>query len=252
MIQEALQYLAKLSNDSQRADFSVRDDRYVVVRRPDGEVRWVDAPPMPRRILTHSFGAFVAAAKHYSAQSIFHDTAQCVALLDDGTESDRLDRIVFPLNKSSVFLRLDNLSEGEVFSQRDFIALIRHELYGSVPDTLLPAVRIMDASSLGRGVSEVQSGRERGTREYVAELANAADIPEVFPVNFYYCDALIAICSASVVHCTLSYTLPPADVKFSLRVLPDELERAVARAQDELGESLRAELQGVPVFFGSP
>ena len=252
MIQEALQYLANLATESQRAEFGVRDDRYVIVKRTGGEVSWVAGPPRPRSIDIDSFGSFIEACKHYSAQAVFHCAEQCIAVLDDGETSDRLDVINFTLAKSGVACVAESLNRGETLSQREFISLLRHELYGCVPETILPAVRKMDASSHGRGVSEVQAGRERGTREFVAELANASEIPEVFPITFYCCESLTSITSVSVVHCTLSYTLPPADVKFTVRTIPGELDRAVAKVQEELGEALRGELQGIPVFYGSP
>lgn len=206
--------------------------------------------PSPR---THTVGTLddlaQAAAKWGKKGAIWHSPAGIVLVVDD---DDRRDRVTLELQYHPHFETLRKLEEQASLDQRSLVRLLKHDLAGVVPDSLLPKIRGLDVSTAGKQGSDLQHGRERGTREFQAELIGAKDIPETFAARVRVYD--LPGLEYETISLSLDITLPPALVSFIITPLPNQLHEAEHNAQRRIGAMLAdlVEDDGPPIFFGTP
>lgn len=214
----------------------------------NGEVLTVPISPHTRDHRVDNINDLITAVKLYDqgrkAGSLWHNPTGLVYLIDD---ADRRERIWMPLITSEHWDIVKGLSERRL-GQADFVRILRHELHGCVPDTLLPAISKIEVATSSGQRNEINPGRERGTREFAVDLANSGEIPEHF-----YCQlsvySNVGLRTNRQIKMGLDYTLPPAQVTFRVAPLPDELEIAEQDAQAEL-HALLVDAVDIPVFGG--
>lgn len=251
MIREALENIEQLAVKATKAEvIKLDNDRSRAFVLHNGEIKTIELKPDPRSHTVFSLADFMAAVQRWGEDgTVWHDEKKCVLVVND---SDRWDRVVFPLLHSSQFTTLCQLEETEKrFMQREFVRLLRHELAGAVPDFILPRIRKIEATSNARQSGDVQHGRERGTREFQAELSNAEDIPEKFEVVVPVYQNLPEI-HPKVIRVNLEITLPPQPMDFQLLPVPDACTNAERAAQMDLHALLVADFDDNQVFYGNP
>ena len=210
----------------------------------------VDIPPPPRGHVTDTLYSFLESAKHYGDKSgvVWHNERDVYLVIDD---KDRRDTIHLPLRKSEQFSTLEKLDEARVgLSQRDFVRLLRHDLAGAVSDELRPAISKLEFVGTSGVKSDISPGREHGSREFANDVKG--EIPETFlaTVSVY---ANTGLRQPRGIKLSLDYKLPPGEVSFTVKPLPDEIAIAIQDAQSELHDLLVKELgKGIKVFAGTP
>lgn len=231
------------------------DERRAYVVNDDGTHEIVLPPPL-RKHTVHTLEDLVAAALKWGRQgAIWHSEDAVVLIVED---DDRRDRVTLPLRHHPQFESLRELEKEHMLNQRAIVRLFRHELAGCVPEWILPKLRAIEAQGGTAAKQEIQHGRERGMREYQAELIGAKDIPEVITASVPVYD--LPELEREKVDLSLDITLPPANLEFLLIPLPNDLHEAEQNAQKQIGRKLVELLavdgeteQGVPpVFFGTP
>lgn len=258
MIREALDWLKERVDKSQTPiEVSKRDDR-VIYLYPDGREVTVAIDPKRRFHNVHTVDDFVAACSRWGTSGgggvVFHDEKRVVLLCDD---DDRRDVVVLPLLRTDVvkvFERLD--AEPQAFDQRTFLRLLRRDLRNTIPAVLITAISNIEIVSAGNGKSEINPGRERGTREFAADLASEK-IPDVVTCNVPLYQVRDLDTPWPIV-CHLEYTLPPRPIEFVFRPMADEVAKAFRKSQEMLHEllcDLLSEADGcseITVLYGEP
>ncbi len=215
----------------------------------DGKIARIEVPPAARKHTVFTLDDLIASVKHHNTDlvkgSIWHDRTKVVFLIDD---EDRREMVTLPLVFSDHWDILCKLPAA--MTQRDFVRLLRHELAGCVPDTLLPAIAKIEVATSSGQRNEINPGRERGSREFAVDLANSGEIPESFllAVSVYSTPGLR---QCRCIKMSLDYTLPPSQVTFQVTPRPDEIEIAMQDAQAEL-HKLLCDAVECPVFNGNP
>ena len=214
----------------------------------NGQVLCVAVPPTARNHTVSTLNDLIAAVKEYGSRgegSVWHHEEAVIFILND---SDRRERITLPLVFSEHWVILQKIPSA--ITQRDFVRLLRHDLAGCLPDTLLPAISKIEVATSAGQRNEINPGRERGSREFAVDLANSGEIPEQFfaTLSVY---ATAGLRQPRRIKMSLDYTLPPAQVTFQVAAMPDELEVAMQDAQAEL-HKLLCEAIEIPVFHGNP
>lgn len=248
MLEEALKLIQTTAVEASGIELKAipGDSRRMVVERPNAtSLEFVDVPAPLRKHSIQSLPDFIAAVQHWGQKGIvFHSHKSVVLVVDD---ADRRDVVTMKLNESTTFSFLRKVGERPM-DHRTMIDVLRNQLYGHVSEALLVSVRKIEVANSGRTASEINPGRERGTKEFLHELAGADNLPEYVDVNTpVYSD--VGLRQSRMVRCSFEVRLP--QMEFSLKPLPDELDIAVQEAQLQLHEALEAELD-LPIFHGEP
>lgn len=226
----------KIDNGDARAlHFFVRGERVAV-----------EIPPPDRNHQVHTLEGLLLAVERYGTDgALWHDQERITLVTND---CDRRERVTLRLTISEHWRIISAL--GTPLTQRDFVRLLRHDLRGCVPDTLLPAIAKIEVASSSGQRNEINPGRERGTREFAVELATSGEIPEQFTAlaTVYSNEGLRQV---RPVICSLDYSLPPAQVAFVVKPLPDQIELSMQEAQRDLHQYLTDKVE-IPVFCGTP
>ncbi len=223
------------------------DNRRLFVDRPGSEaVEFVDMPPALRSHAILGIDDFIEAVKRWGQSGVvFHSPSKIVLVVDD---ADRRDVVSMALVESETFQFMRTVGKAAM-SHRDMVNVLKHNLRDHVIDSLLPSVRKLDVDSSTKQSAEIARGRERGTREFVADLVGANNIPETVNVTTsVYSNA--GLRQSCTIKCSFDVAIP--GLEFTLKPLPDELNIAVENAQTEIHQILAAALDGIPVLFGSP
>lgn len=219
-----------------------REDVVQLYHRPTGKVELHVRPPKPRCHTVYTIADFALAVArwHSAAGVIFHNQDQLMYVLND---EDRRDRVVMPLLQSELFRLLCDLKDKQ-FDQRGFVRLLRYELAGCIPAQLVTAIAKIEVITNTAQRSEINPGRERGTREFAADLTSSGEIPDKVSLSLraYTTPELDELIT---VDCGLEYTLPPQVVSFRLRPLPDEIDLVLRHLQGVLRASLQEALRTV-------
>lgn len=251
---ESLKELVSAAEKPKVTDYG--DSRRVLVSaNGTTEEKFVPADEREHKIL--QIEDFISAANRWGVQNvgdgasesvgvIFHSPARIVLVTDD---SDRRDKVTMDLVESDTFRFLRTVGE-RTMDHKTFVRALKTILHGKAPDGLLAIIRKIEVATGERRQAEVVQGRERGMREFQAELANASELPEfvniVTPVYSNY-----GLRTAVAIHCTLEVELPA--LTFRLAPLPDVLNIAVEGAQADIHERLVAGVEeGIEVFHGEP
>lgn len=268
MLKEMLEYLTNQSLKGAKAERLDTGNPRLLAHNIGGTVHTIVIEPPVRGSAVGSINDFVQACERYAITSkdedeaglggsvwldAVGDGAAIVLVIDD---DDTLDRVTLPLEFTQRFVSLKNLGSGFI-NQAQIVRRLAHDMQGVFPDTFVNALKRIQATQSGSSAGEVSLGRERGTREFQAELVNASELPE-YPLGvvqvFYGVEP--EICPPQRVQCSLALQLPPkvAETMFQLTPLPNELDNAVLQSLQAIAGELRASLKeyGLPVFIGTP
>jgi hypothetical protein len=259
MLAEALSWLAKQTSSAQEPITLIkRDDVVMMVNRDLKGERTFSLPVGPRNHTVATLQDFVTACGRWGgARSVVLHSLKGVLLLID--DSDRRDRVFLPLETTEVFDLVLTMA-AERYDQRTFVGLLRRDLCKVIPSYLVTAIAKIEVVTNSQQRTEVNPGRERGTREFAADLAMSGEIPERVKcyIPVYRLDGLN---QPMEIEFSLDYTLPPMPVSFSFRTLPDEIENVQALLQGTLHQLLETllgdELGGredvkIDVLYGDP
>jgi len=255
VIREAMTWLAELKSTSlEPLKLVDREDRKVYMAR-DGVLHDVPIPAAPARHEVYTLEDFAIAVNRWGGERscVFHSEPRVVLVIDD---KDRRELVSMPIRTTQVWDRVLKLKD-DTFDQRGFLRLLRFELASIIPSPLVAAIQKIEVVTSGNQRSEMAPGRERGTREFAADLANSGEIPDrvTCMVPVYLVDGLNA---AVPITFALEYTLPPGPVSFIFRPMPDEIERTRLHLQGVLHGLLCRLLQddgdgdSMDVMFGVP
>jgi hypothetical protein len=256
LIREAMSWLAELKASAMEPIRILdREDRKIFMAR-DGNLTEIPIPAGPARHEVYTLNDFATAVDRWSGRKsvVFHNESGVVLVVDD---TCRRSVVSMPLRTTAVWERVLKLKE-EHFDQRGFLKLLRFDLSSIIPPSLVTAIQKIEVVTSGGQRSEVSPGRERGTREFAADLANSGEIPERVTCSLpvYLIPGLD--CAVPITF-GLDYTLPPGPVSFVFRPLPDEIERTQQQLQSVLHGLLCELLQGespdddlIPVMYGIP
>src|ERR1700722_7862636 len=139
MIQEALEYLAEQvekSRNTKPLSLATNDPSKVYVTAAAGEIKSFDVAPPPRQHTCATISSFTGAAARYGTtepidsaffSSVWVGLDKAVAVLNDGTEDHRHERVSLPLFVSPLFATLRSAGRNPM-SQSQLLQLLRHDL----------------------------------------------------------------------------------------------------------------------------
>lgn len=210
-------------------------DHVYLLKTPDGGITRCEAEPKPRKHCALSLGTIINMARQYAEASlnpeIWYSQKGVTLILDDDT---RRDQVFFLLERSEQLNALLSL-KAEGYTQREFLHLLRVRLHGAVLPELIQAVRHLKFRTLTTGESMVGQGKASIGKSLEAELTGARELPEdlflSIPVWANYQSDV-----RDVVRCLLE--VDAQTERFYLRVLPCEIENAIAEAEGRLRNAI--------------
>jgi len=220
----------------------------------DGKLQTIELPPPPRNHTVYTLAEIIAAAQRHAdidgdAPTVYH-SPDCVVLVTNHRE--RYDRYTLHLHESAHIKTLRTLEDpNRSFTQQALVALLRHDLAGTVPETVLATVRRVTFARQANSRGEYEHGRDSLGKSVEAAVANAADIPEALTATVrVYRNPGIAIRHPIA----LTLTIDTQNELFKLRPLPDAIQNAVDAANaGYIAEFLAEGLDGLcPIVFGTP
>ena len=214
----------------------------------DGKVEKHSVPPPPRRHSICDLDSLPTFVEGWSEASAWHMDNQVVAILDDGGDGRRENRLDWSLQPSGKFQAITEAAK-TLRSHKEFVAFLvqnlRDELNAASPG-LLGIIRNLKFRSVDAAEGNVQQGRESMGRQIESEVAGAGDLPETVTVSVRRWAALDHVIE---VECLL--VLDTQERKLALRPLADEKVQAENSAQDWLHERITEVVQ-CPVYYGAP
>lgn len=216
-----------------------------------GELEGLELPAPDREHKLHGYDDVVAAARDSviaPGPELYFDAAGVVLVLD---RHDRRARVTMPLVESERFKLLRALrAQAHSLAQKAAVKLLRYDLHGTGVETVLQALRVLDFSRTSDGTRTVEHGKESLGRTVEARVQRADKVPESFKVTTpVWSNAGLRGIEAAV---EVGLFLDMDDEKVELRVLADEIDRALVVAQTALREKLAKDLPDVPTFNGAP
>jgi hypothetical protein len=248
MIKEALEYLVKISLAAAKPTQVDTGDPTKITMVIAGQTIEIDKPCPPRDHLALNLVSMISLADRWSEvfPSLWVNEEEVVLLIDDQT-GHRVNRVVLPLEKSDVFLRLSGLSNSWL-DQRGFIKLLRVDLADSLaPGILLDKVRKIRFENGQVTTQESLKNRESMGKQIIAAVSTDGEIPEEVSLEisvFKGIEKFLVRCSVDV---------DPARGLFQLAPFPDEIERVVDLALLEIqGRLFENVAETTNVYMGRP
>lgn len=180
---------------------------------------------------------------------VWYDENKVVLVInDDGLRDDYAE---LTLELSGLYKAIAGLNPSTWYPPKDFIRLLRINLYGALePQVLLNPVRRVKFESGSTTHAENVKGKESMGREISASVSAASELPE-------YVTLVTPIYTNPGANVTVSIKAAvesdPTRQAFQIVVLPDELENAKAHVMralaDVLGTGLNTE---IPAYQGRP
>lgn len=209
-----------------------------------------DVPPPWRQHDLAGLGDLVAALTDKGIAprpEVYVSPREVVALLD---RDDRRERITVRLEETKRWQLIAALQTPRAMQPKEAVKLLRLELHGGNVEHMIQALSRIDFVRTSSGRTNVEHGRETLGRSVEAAVQQANDVPKDFQL-------------AVPVWSTSGFSRFSVNVQFGvyldlegqaveLRVLADEVERARNQALAAVVDELRAQLDGVQVFLGSP
>lgn len=258
---DALEYIATLGQRAGGMEaISVPGDKVLV--RTGQTVETHVIPPPRRHVEVHGYADLVRLVRDAAIApepELYHEGAfgsssglggQVVVLLD---RKDRRAAARLVLKLSDKFQQLIAFAGSGPMQTPQVVNALRFNLSGVAgAEALAAKIRKVDFTTVTNANANVAHGRESLGRSVEAQVIQAADIPEEveFIVPVYAGDPTLIQLSSVSVRCGIHIEAKAAAVQ--IKPLADELDMAMAEVQRKLGEKLRTDLEGVPVFYGAP
>lgn len=252
MLAEFLDRIVGLAKGAHRAEFLKDKDLPNVVYVRNGES--LEAVDVPARDRHHVLGGFDDMVRVLLDESmapdpeVFVDSkGGIVALLD---RAERRQTASIELKLATRMETVVALQAGRAFTPKQAVRFLQHDLYAANVKHVVQALRRIDFKRTSGGHSHVQHGRESLGRQVELEVQQAEDVPETFEVVVpVWSNAGFSAWSVTI---TVSLHLNIEEERVELRVLPDEVERAINGALTSVRQSIEdatAERK-VRVFLG--
>jgi hypothetical protein len=280
MDKTTLDYLVNLGREANRVTFSPipGGPSHVTMKvEPDGSCETITAEPLTRSHTAASLQAVVDFAKRFSEDitivsehsdgkiveegrikctaSVWYNRDGVTCLIDDQT---RRDHVRLPLKLSPQIVALQSLEAiRKPMKQAEFVLFLRTVLHDCLSSAgeLLTVVRQLKFRVESAGQSEVQHGKSSIGRALTAELTGSRAIPEyVSLLTPIFANATLQY--YGTIQCALE---PDAHTEtFTLIPLPLQIETAISRAEEQLGQRLSGQLEkqiedgSVKLYYGTP
>lgn len=247
MLAEFLNRIVALAIDANTARFvsheSLPDS--VFLNKPDGSVEKVEVPPPTRNHELLGLQDIVAIVKDevISASPEVWVSNTCVAIILNRLK--RREVVTCGLAHTEQFTTLLDLLSPTQLQPRQAIKLLRFDLHGANTEGVVQALRRVDFLRTSEGKSSVEHGKESLGRSVEAAVQQADSIPDRFTMTV---PIWLGFPYTATVACGCYLDLETERVE--LRVLADEIGRAVERAVKELADGI-VKLVDAPVFMGS-
>jgi hypothetical protein len=206
------------------------------------------------RAVIDSQGEEPADPKDEEFAEIWYSRNGVVALYDRNQPDSRGSRCTLTLSPSPQLAMLQKWEQhgGATIKQSEFVLLLRTMFAGCGVDGLLPIIRGVKATRGAEVSSQIQQGKVSMNKSIVAEMSGTAAIPEqaMFWVPMF---AQAAVQNEQRVR--IAIDPQPETEAFRLIVLPGDIEKAQADAEEALAKSIKAALGDgctIPVFRGTP
>lgn len=253
MLLEAINRIAQLGSKEKSVEIHEFCNRKKIVRQGD-DFQILEVDPPPRNHSVSDLASFVDATTDLKAEAcmVFVGEEFVIAVLDDGTRSDR---VIWKLERSQAFLQLMELATP--CKQPAVVAALREELADTYDPKLLAIVRRLDFKRRNDGHSHIEHGRESLGRSVESVVQSSeGDLPEVtlFQLRCFKdpsFDSSISLkCAITPDAMTETLAFRPTGEQ-----LGDELLRVRRRLVTELQEDLAgsgSKEQRVTVVLGTP
>lgn len=240
MLKELVDYLFQLGRQSETLKVShpeAEPSHVYYILDPHGMHHRVEADPKPRAHQASDLSAIIGFAVDCEdgKPEIWYSRKEVRVLLQ---RAKRRDYVTLPLRYSPQLLSLQSLEKGAaiLFSQKDFIRLLRVCLAGCVPPALIDALRQIKFRINQTGESEVRHTKASIGRSLEAELQGSGTIPEEIRLTVPIFDGFL-VQQPRFVTCAIE--VDPQAEKFSLTPLPGQIEAAIGEVEHSIGELLR-------------
>jgi hypothetical protein len=230
---------------------------YYVVKQ-DGELERVTATTGPDAHTASDLNTLcrLCHAMTEAAPEIWYSRLGVVAVLEP--HEDHRSTCKLQLTPSPQLKRLiewDGVGR-HTLSQGEFILALRTLFAGCAPDMLLPAVRQVKTSKAADVNSKIEQGKVSLGKSMIAEMTGVAAIPEEVPfVVPVFAQAAVPV----MAKLRVAIDPDPQTERFTLIVLPGDVEAALAYGEERLAVMLTEELgqlfskgSPVPIYRGSP
>jgi hypothetical protein len=214
------------------------------------EIREIELAPAPRQHTIECLGDLIKYALAIKDLSpvVWHGDDGVVLIVKD---SDRRDRVSFPLSKSARFVTLQTLAiEKNYLTQAQFIRLLRVDL-GLDNVTVVSKFRKLQWSSGSDTDRDAQHGNERIGKTVIAKVQAVEDLPDEINIDVPVYQQP-GERQEYTVKCTIE--IDTINQGFQLVPKPDELQRVITLAQDQIRMRLDDNLKGaeIPIYQGRP
>lgn len=252
MLADALKFLSGQAKDTLRirVEEVPYDPRKALLVKPDGAHEFLDVPAPDRKAelaTLASFCAFLECESRAPNPEVYVGPDAAYAILD---AEDRREKVSFNLVLSEQFRLLESLKGGRSFSPKAAIRFLRFELPESRAETLIQGLKNVDFDRRGSGHHHTAHGSESLGKTVEAKVQQADKIPESFvaTMRVWSNPGLGGITERAQV----GVHIDPTAEEVELILLPDEYERALWSAREQLADAIRQFCPEIPVFAGTP
>ncbi|HJT35460.1 MAG TPA: hypothetical protein VJ783_25765 [Pirellulales bacterium] len=253
MFKEALAFVfdkTKECADKNRAQiFDVPGDERSILIEHNGQLVERKIPPPLRSHVVESVADLVAATMRWGADGTIWIDERMVRLVV--SDDDRREFVTCHLKPAVVFSTARGLAKP--ICQADLVRLLRREFRDAIGAAeMLAAVRKLKFKQHSEGHSNITHGGESLGRTIENEVTglDGLEVPELLTLetNVYSNEGE----RDKRYKLTLDLEIDPANQLFLFRPLPDEIERVVQAALNEIQARLSEALPDTSIFFGRP
>ena len=251
MIAEALEYLIKCGQASQAhvIDGVPGPKHTARIETRDGNIVMVNAEPDPRDHKARDLSAIIAFAEAEQTKNsaVWYSRDAVVCLIND---DDRRDRVTLRLDLSPQILQLMAFEKNTIsLKQSQLVILLRTTFAGclSTAGEIITIVRNLKFKATIDGQSNLQHGSSSVGRALQQEITGAKAIPEEITLDV----PIFANAFNFTGRIRVAIDIDIATETFRLIPLPLEIERAIAGAENKIGEALNGSLD-VEALYGTP
>jgi len=214
----------------------------------DGKVVPFDIPPANRAHCVYSLADLIDCVEGATTPVVWYSATEVVLIVED---SDRRDRITFELTLSEQVTALDRLRDSAggqlpAFSQRELLHFLRFSL--DVPAETVNLFRKLNWADSTRAASNLGKGQESLGLEIEAECSGTDELPDELTVHI---PVYREFGEREPWPVRLLIEIDTNSKTFRVRPAPGDLDTAIQRAQQSIGERLGGALE-CPAFYGTP
>ena len=210
-----------------------------------GTATELEVPPRDRRYAVEDIETVVGLVE--AGGALFHTIDEVNLVFD---LQDRRELATMRLHFAERFATVSSMARQPWrCSPQEAIKKLRFELHAANVDHVVAALRRIDFQRSSSGSSHIEHGKESLGRAVEAKVQQADAIPESFAVRVpVYSNRDLRSIQVDI-QCGIYLDL--AEQLVEIRVMPDEISKAIEVAQAEVGAMLaKAAGDAVPVYHG--